>query len=278
MIDGLVGVVKRIAEYEIRKLHLLELGIVTSVFPHSTDQDNDNYECNIRLKDKEVELRKVPVATQHIGLTNTVHVGDLVLISFINGDINSPVIIGRLYNDEDRPPQNKEEEIIYKPSYTKNVDLRRLNIVLPGGVDVTVNDDKINVIVGQASIVANANGDIAISSVDNEGKKNKSRITMNKTGDIDILSEVSNNASQIRLNGSGINLSTDFDINVKSKGNINLECELGDLTIKAPNIVLESKLNGKLKAGAALDIESDALANIKSTGPMTIKGAIVSIN
>ena len=278
MIDGLVEVIKRIAENEVKKLHLLELGIVTSVFPHSTDQDNDNYQCNVRLKDKEVEIRKVSVATQQIGLTNVVHVGDLVLVSFINGDINSPVIIGRLYNDEDRPPQNKEEEIVYKPSYGKNVDLRRLNIVLPGGVDVTVNDDKIKVIVGQASIVAYANGDIAISSVDNGGNSNKSSITLNKTGDIDVVAEVSNNISQVRLNDSGISLTTDFDIRVKSKGSINLECELGDLTIKAPNINLESKLSGKLKAGASLDIESDALANIKSTGPMTIKGLPVSIN
>jgi Uncharacterized protein conserved in bacteria len=278
LIDGLVEVIKRIAENEVKKLHLLELGIVTSVFPHSTDQDNDNYQCNVRLKDKEVEIRKVSVATQQIGLTNVVHVGDLVLVSFINGDINSPVIIGRLYNDEDRPPQNKEEEIVYKPSYGKNVDLRRLNIVLPGGVDVTVNDDKIKVIVGQASIVAYANGDIAISSVDNGGNSNKSSITLNKTGDIDVVAEVSNNISQVRLNDSGISLTTDFDIRVKSKGSINLECELGDLTIKAPNINLESKLSGKLKAGASLDIESDALANIKSTGPMTIKGLPVSIN
>ena len=107
----------------------------------------DNYECNVKLRDKGVELRKVPVATQHIGLTNMVHVGDLVLVSFINGNINSPVVVGRLYNDEDRPPINKQEEIIYKPPYSKDNQVRRLNIVLPDGtVNIILNDDKVTVI------------------------------------------------------------------------------------------------------------------------------------
>src|SRR6476469_2565259 len=113
--NTIIEVIRRVAEAEVKKMHFMELGVVTSVFPHSTQSDKDNYECNIRLKDKDVELRKVPVATQHVGLSNILHVNDLVLVSFINCDINSPVIVGRLYNDEDRPPLSKMEEIVYKP-------------------------------------------------------------------------------------------------------------------------------------------------------------------
>ena len=117
---SIVESIKKIVESEIRKLHLVELGLVTSVFPHSTDGDKDNYECNVKLKDKDVELRRVPTSTSHIGLVYIPHVGDLVLLCYINGDINAPVIIGRLYNDEDRPPTSKMEEIVYAPPYTKN--------------------------------------------------------------------------------------------------------------------------------------------------------------
>ena len=124
MSSNIVEVIRNIAQMEIKKIHTTELGIVTSVFPHASDSDKDNYECNIRLKDKGVELRKVPVATQQIGFVNILHTGDLVLVSFIGGNINSPIIVGRLYNEIDRPPTSEQEEIVYKPPYTKDTSLR----------------------------------------------------------------------------------------------------------------------------------------------------------
>jgi hypothetical protein len=146
MNNGIIDVIKKVAENEAKKILTPELGIVTSVFSHSNERDKDNYECNVKLKDKDVELRRVPVATQHIGLANIPHVGDLVLVTFVNGDINLPVIIGRLYNDEDRPPTSREEEIVYKPEYSKNTDLKRMKIELPGN-DVKINlyDDRIEI-------------------------------------------------------------------------------------------------------------------------------------
>ena len=167
--DNIVELIRTIAEKEVKKIHTMELGIITSVFSHQNEEDMDNYECNVRLRDKGVELRKVPIATQHIGLVNTVHVGDLVLISFINGNINSPVIVGRLYNDEDRPPTSNQEEVVYIPPYSKNNQLRRLNIVLPEGtVNITLNDDKISIIAGRSSMFANSVGKISLKSTDEE--------------------------------------------------------------------------------------------------------------
>lgn len=54
MSSNIVEVIRNIAQMEIKKVHTTELGIVTSVFPHASDTDKDNYECNIRLKDKGV--------------------------------------------------------------------------------------------------------------------------------------------------------------------------------------------------------------------------------
>jgi hypothetical protein len=88
-LTGIVQAIQAVVREELKKIHLMELGVITSVFPHSTQSDKENYECNVRIRDKEVELRKVPVATQHIGLSNMLHVNDLVLVSFINGDVNS---------------------------------------------------------------------------------------------------------------------------------------------------------------------------------------------
>lgn len=229
MSSNIVDVIKNIAQMEIKKVHTTELGVVTSVFSHSEDSDKDNYECNVRLKDKNLELRKVPIATQHVGLVNVLHTGDLVLVSFINGDINSPVIIGRLYNDQDHPPTSKQEEIVYKPPYSKDTNLRRLNIVLPEEtVNIEFHDDMISVIVGKSSFTATDTGEIQIKS---EGLDKK--------------------------------------ISIKADG---------DISIEAQNISIKSQMETKIESGTGVAIKSDALANIESTGPMTIKGAIININ
>lgn len=149
----LVDSMKRIARAEVKKLHLSELGVVTSVFPHSDEGDSDNYECNVKLRDRDIELRKVPVATSQVGLVNVPNVGDLVLLSFVNGEINSPIITGRLYNDEDRPPTSEPEEVVYKPAYGKNADVRRVHLELPeGDVVLTVQDEQLLLHVGETEI------------------------------------------------------------------------------------------------------------------------------
>jgi uncharacterized protein involved in type VI secretion and phage assembly len=147
---------RKVAEAEVRKMHFSELGVVTSVFPHADDSDKDNYECSVKLKDRDLELRKVPVATPQVGLVNVPQVGDLVLLSYINGDINSPVIVGRLYNDEDRPPSSQAEEMVYKLPYSTNADLRRLHIELPEGtVTITFKDEEVKLHVGDTDITIN---------------------------------------------------------------------------------------------------------------------------
>ena len=170
--SNIVEVIRNIARMEVKKVHTTELGVVTSVFPHSDDTDKDNYECNVKLKDKGVELRKVPVATQQIGFANILHTGDLVLVSFIDGSINSPVIVGRLYNEKDRPPTSKQEEIVYKPTYKKDTSLKRLNIILPEGtVNLEFRDDMMSVHVGKSSFSATETGEIEIKS-EGIGQKN----------------------------------------------------------------------------------------------------------
>jgi hypothetical protein len=269
---GIIDSVKKVAENELKKVLTTELGVVTSVFPHSNDGDNDNYECNVKLKDKDLELRRVPMMTQHIGLSNPLHVGDLVVVTFINGDINAPIILGRLYNDEDRPPLSKQEEIIYKPAYSKNADLKRVNLVLPGSeeenVNIELHDDLMTAKVG------------------------KSLVTIKQAGMIELKTEPGKKCIII-LDDKGLRIDTEGDIQIHSGGDMTIECDK-DLTFKAQNITLETQQALKLKSGTTFDINSSAPLNIKSealgtveaTGPLTVKssailtvqGSLVKIN
>ena len=120
----------------------------------------------------------MPVATGRIGSASIPAVGELVLVQFLNGDVNSPVIVGRLYNDEDRPPPNDDgQAILHLPLGASDSDAvhlelhsgstRKAIVKLGSGLDLTVQDDdpvvKLDV-GGNASITVSKDGKIAIKS------------------------------------------------------------------------------------------------------------------
>ncbi|HKJ67564.1 MAG TPA: phage baseplate assembly protein V, partial [bacterium] len=155
--------VQKVVRHELQKLRVGELGVVTSVFPHTGKDDYNNYECNVKLKNSavngsELELRKVPIATGVIGMAAAPNVGDLVLIAFIRGEVNQPIITGRLYNDEDRPPVHNSNEFIHrlplqeKENKTLKLELRNIQkndppreflVSMPERVTLQVNDKQV---------------------------------------------------------------------------------------------------------------------------------------
>ncbi|HEU0222820.1 MAG TPA: phage baseplate assembly protein V [Paracoccaceae bacterium] len=104
--------IRRIIREELRALRLAELGVVQEIHPHADAGDDDNHACTVRLRDTGLVLARVPVATPRKGLAAIPDVGDLVLVQFVGGEANAPIIIGSLYNDADRPPPNAEGEVV----------------------------------------------------------------------------------------------------------------------------------------------------------------------
>lgn len=102
-------VLRALIRDELRMLRLGEIGVVTSIFPHKAGDDH-NHECNVRLRESEVELRQVPICTPHVGMVSAPEEGDLVLITYVDGDANRPVVVGRLYSKDRRPPEHEAGE------------------------------------------------------------------------------------------------------------------------------------------------------------------------
>lgn len=238
---SMVETIKGIAQKELKKLHLPTLGVVTSIFPHSSANDKDNYECNVRLKNADVELRKVPIATQCIGLVGIPRVGDLVLLAFINGDINAPIVIGRLYNDEDRPPLNEAEEVVYIPPYAENPDVRRIYLEFPGGMIFRITDDEVDVNAGETKVIIQRDGDVIIES--------KANINVKAEGDATLKSK-----GNMTLSGASIKIESEKDLNLKSGTDM------------------------KVESGASTEIKSSAEMKVEATAQLKIKGATVNIN
>ncbi|MBK8021889.1 MAG: hypothetical protein IPK19_10820 [Chloroflexi bacterium] len=169
MTDSIVGIMKQVAENEARKISTLELGIVTSVFPHASDSDKDNYQCSVKLKHRkqpdgsDFELRKVPVATGHIGLAHIPNVGDLVVLGFLNGSINAPIILGRLYNDEDVPPKNDVGQMVFE-------GIEEITVTTKKGTKIVIDAD--------GNVTIEASGDVTVKAgkvTINDGSKGAAR-------------------------------------------------------------------------------------------------------
>jgi len=259
----MVEVIRKIVEAEIRKIHVAELGVVTSIFPHASDSDKDNYECNVKLKNTGLELQKVPVATQHIGLAHIPKVDEMVLVTFLNGDINAPILIGRLYTAEDRPPANDGEEIIYVPPYSENADLRRIHMELPSGIILSVTDDILNVEAGKTMLKINRDGDVELES--------NAKINVTASGDMSFSAD---NITMTSEKDFSINAGAEAKLVSKSpmslKGaEVKMEAE-GAMSMKGADVNMESTKTMGITAGTT--------GKIEATAPLTLKGAMVSIN
>lgn len=105
-----ITLLRALIREELTSLALGDIAVVTSVFPHGEASDANNHECTVRLRSTELELRRVPIATPHVGMVSCPAIGDLVLISYVGGDPELPVVIGRLYSEARRPPLHGERE------------------------------------------------------------------------------------------------------------------------------------------------------------------------
>jgi len=86
-----------------------ELGRVTKVYEHTALDDNSNFEANVKLRDSDKERRRVPIATTpFLGAMSVPEVGATVLVDFLDGESDSPVIVGIIHNSEDRAPLGQE--------------------------------------------------------------------------------------------------------------------------------------------------------------------------
>jgi hypothetical protein len=102
--------IQRIAESEVNKLNLLELGKVEKVNIHSAELDEISYSCSIILLARTavngmpLKLENVPIMTMFTGETFVPFIDDMVLVGYFYGEFELPVIIGKLYTKEKPPP------------------------------------------------------------------------------------------------------------------------------------------------------------------------------
>lgn len=83
-----------------------------------------------------------PLAGDETGFFTMPEVGDLVAVGFINGDLNSPLMLGALWNGDQKPPSDQ-------PTERRFVSRNKHSITLSDGDDdgITLEDSHGNKIV-----------------------------------------------------------------------------------------------------------------------------------
>lgn len=169
-------------------------------------------------------------------------VGDEVLISFKNGNIDTPFVIGSLWNLTDIPPEensdgkNNIKMLKTRSGHTVTFDdtdgKENINVKTAKGIEIVLNDEK-NVIE-----IKDAKGNSTLK-LDGEGKK------VNISGKASI--EVASGGTKITIDGSKnqIDLKSDAKISMKS---------------------------------AQIEVKSSGTLDLKSDGMVNIKGSMVKIN
>jgi len=144
MSQRLLDAIQRVVQETLAQHRTVLLGVVTTIFPHEAEDDANNYEVDVRLKYEDLELRRVPVAVSHMGVAAPPKAGDLVLVQFVDGDLNQPVINGRFYHADERPPLHKADDILFEQR-TSDGTLNQLRFSPDGTIyiqrDVTKPED-----------------------------------------------------------------------------------------------------------------------------------------
>lgn len=161
----LMHVLRAVIREELRTLRLGDIAVVTATMPHA-DGDEHNYECNVKLREQGLELRNVPITTPHIGMVSAPREGDLVLISYVGGDPDRPIVVGRLYSDKAGPPVHAADEWrVETPLEGRTslaIDKDQSVVITAGKTIITIKQDDVIEIVGESDLKLEVKGDVNI--------------------------------------------------------------------------------------------------------------------
>ena len=185
----MVDIIRAIVRDEIARRRAPELGLVTAVYARDSDSSDNNHQVNLRLRASGVELQRVPVTAARLGLSLLPKVDDMVLVVFANDDINAPVVVGSVYDENVQPPVGKPEEAVYMPTDPDDSSIRRLHIELANGCALTFQDDHLTAKLGSTELTINQDGDVQIQSAGKVEIKADGDITLDASGNLELKAQ-----------------------------------------------------------------------------------------
>jgi phage baseplate assembly protein gpV len=185
----LVSLIRAIVGDELARRAEPQLGVVTAVHARDSNASDNNHQVNVRVPASGVELQRVAVAVDRAGRSCLPRVGDLVLVLFVGGDLQGPVVVGTLYDASVRPPVTKPAEVIYEPPDPQESGVRRLAAKLPSGAQILFDDGRLIITLGTTEVVIEADGDVSIKSAAKISIEAQADISVEAAGNLDIKAQ-----------------------------------------------------------------------------------------
>lgn len=237
-------------------------GVILAQVTNITDPDNLNrVKCKPVTVDKDVAETDwcycaSPMAGNGYGQFFFPNPGDLVLLSYMGGDIHHPIVLGGYWANDKKPPypiqDGKNEVRSIKTPAGIEIKLEdtqkkeKITLVTPAGTTILLDDEQKSVVIRDKQaenqlLISWEKGEITLSA--------KTKLTLS-AGDTSLVLE--------------------------SGGNIQAKASKA-VSLSANEVGLQS--TGSLKAeGAQVDIKASGMLNAQASGNTVIKGAIVQIN
>ncbi|MFX3632994.1 MAG: phage baseplate assembly protein V [Candidatus Pristimantibacillus sp.] len=197
------------------------------------------------LREGELQTDWIRIATlmggKSMGTLFIPEVNDEVLVAFLMGRLDSPIVIGSLWNDQDKPPTPHEKN-----------DIRQIKT--RSGHEITFQDSADD---GKITIKTNKGHLIELED---------------KTSTINI--ETKDKAQSIEMTGG-----SSGTVTVKSGTTTKLIMNgQGNITVEGSNSITVKGTQVKVQAQAGLTLEAGGMLELKSNGMVSIKGSVVKIN
>ena len=205
MSNHLFDAVARIARHEAEARATIAIGVIRDV--HRDAAGSPDHAVTLELRDRQQVFPRVPIAVGALGVVAAPSVGELVVVAFVEGDIQHPIVIGRLHNTDVPPPKHGDGQIVLElPTGSGTVKLvldpatPDLSVKFGSDTEIKVTDKLAEIKIGDAKLTLDANGSAELKA-DVGGNK----LTIGAGGDISIEAsgKLKLKASQIEIEGSG---------------------------------------------------------------------------
>lgn len=135
--NSMLESIRVIVREEMARIRGPQLATVTTVYAHEKKDDGNTYEADVRLKHDGLELKQVPLAAPFMGASVLPGPGDLVLVQYLGPDSAQPVITGRFYHDENRPPLSRNGDLVFE--HRLGDEINQLRFVSDGTMELLRN-------------------------------------------------------------------------------------------------------------------------------------------
>lgn len=242
----------------------LKIGVVT----REKDSSNLN-RVKVKFVDEKTESKFASVATSFAGFdkqgkSGSVIIpqdGEEVIVGFLDGDMNRPVILGSLYTSVNKPPMN-----IYDG---KNKDAMMLQF--QNGLQVRIDTKPKN---QRVSITTEGGHKLIL-----DDSKNKESVQISNK-ESDTLFKIDLAKGEITLKAkSKISFSAgNSTMTIDKSGGVKVQSSQGKFDVDVQSSTIKAKSNFVAQANAKAVVKGNANAVLQSSGQTVVKGAIAQIN